>query len=143
MLGYQVQQGIFGPGGHGGGIFQTTVAGLGATEVGPRGQYSEATKSTQITANAILPQIGHGKIGEDGKLGDETCGAIQAIISSGRYSGWTYPEACASSAESYPAVEEVDPYYTPTTDVGLKLAMIAGGVLLALGGYYWWSTKHG
>ncbi len=28
-VGYNTKQGIFGPGGHGGGIFQTTVSGLG------------------------------------------------------------------------------------------------------------------
>lgn len=35
---YNTKQGIFGPGGHGGGIFQTTVDGLGAAPSWPKGR---------------------------------------------------------------------------------------------------------
>lgn len=47
MLQFNTQQGIFGPGGHGGGIFQTTVQGLGAinycwNDFGFKGCHTEA-----------------------------------------------------------------------------------------------------
>lgn len=35
---YNTKQGVFGPGGHGGGIFQTTVSGLGAAPSFPKGR---------------------------------------------------------------------------------------------------------
>lgn len=134
MLAYQTNNGVFGPGGHGGGIFQTTISGLGSTSVGPQGVYSEKTLNLQIEANAVLPQIGKSKIAEDGKLGPETCRAIKNIVSSGKYSGWSVPNSC-STAIAKPADVSLD---KPGMSNSTKLLLAAGGVVLLVGGYIAW-----
>lgn len=144
---FNTKQGIFGPGGHGGGIFQTTVSGLGTVVTGPRGVYSEATLSTQIEANAVLPRIGRDKITEDGKLGNETCSAISAIIESGSFSGWTMPAACSSGGSSASIVSAPitsDAYeFKPPMSTGTKIAIAGAGVLLVVGGYVAWNRMRG
>jgi len=56
---YNTDEGIFGAGGNGGGVFSTALgSSLGATSSYPYGAYSEDTKSLQASANAILPSIG-------------------------------------------------------------------------------------
>lgn len=47
--GFNVKQGVFGPGGHGGGIFQTTVSGLGAW---PKGRSYWSTANFRAPYNA-------------------------------------------------------------------------------------------
>lgn len=200
MLAYQTHNGVFGPGGHGGGIFQTTVSGLGAlrygtkqgifgpgghgggifqttlgataqeagasaaspnwlsatlaataaaaagssspTSVGPMGVYSEATKNTQLRANAILPQIGKPTLNVDGKLGEKTCQAIRDIVASGT-PGWSVPAACSVSAprsggSSITTTSAALPEgyaYDPGMSTGTKMLIAGGVVLAAVGGY--------
>lgn len=139
---YDTKQGIFGPGGHGGGIFQTTVSGLGNTDVGPRGVYDEKTLSLQISANAVLPRIGKNKIKEDGILGDETCGAIKAIVANGSFSGWKIPIECTAIATySYSSSQQqLDQGYEADTGLstGVKIAIAGAAVLAIVGGYVAW-----
>lgn len=124
---FNTKQGVFGPGGHGGGIFQTTVSGLGTTAQGA---------ALQAEANAILPQLGLPKIAEDGVIGPKTCGAIKAIIASGKYSGWSLPSAC-NTMPSSPAIDLEYAYKEPM-GTGAKLAIVGATVLAVFGGYWAW-----
>lgn len=138
---FNTKQGIFGPGGHGGGIFQTTVHGLGDTTVGARGVKSEATLSVQTELNAVLPRLGRASIAADGYLGNETCSAIKIVMDSGKFSGWTMPAACAGSAAvEIPEVSESE--YGSPMGTGTKLAIAGGIALLAVGGYVAWTRMR-
>lgn len=86
-LQYDVGEGIFRPGGYGGGLFDGNLSGvqtenntLGATasdeESYPYGQYSAKTKAFQDKINVYLKKAGLCPITADGKLGPATCGAV-------------------------------------------------------------------
>lgn len=84
-------QGVFKPGGYGGGVFDGDISGLGS--IGARGQrrgvrglgdaaadypwraYSDKTKALQASTNESLKKAGMCPIAVDGKLGGGTCGA--------------------------------------------------------------------
>lgn len=146
------QGGIFGPSKQGGGVFQTSILGLGAV--------NQEILSLQVSANAILPGLGVEKLKEDGVLGPKTCSAVSAIIKSGKYSNWKLPSGCSGGAStavvspsepstpSTPSVETpiVDPfaYQAPSSSGGMSKLLIAGlGAALVVGGWYLYSKKKG
>lgn len=86
---YDVGDGIFRPGGWGGGIFDSNLSGLGADEMYPWHAYADATKQFQTTVNDALRAQGYCPIEADGKLGAATCGASKALIGQ-------YPPTCQS-----------------------------------------------
>lgn len=120
----------------------------------PWAVYSPITKGIQEDANQVLPGMGLPKVGTDGKLGPATCAGIKAIIDKGRISGWVLPTACTAPPKpitaplpeqvvfTQPTEAEIQAAQAPVqASTGTKLAVIAGGVLLAMGGYYYWSTR--
>lgn len=119
---FNTKQGVFGPGGHGGGIFQTTVSGLGNTEY--------YILALQKKANEILPSIGQPTIKEDGILGPETCGAMRMIVASNKFPGVVPPPACANIP--------LDHSYEPIMSTGTKLAIVGVTIAIAAGGYWAW-----
>lgn len=125
---FNTKQGVFGPGGHGGGIFQTTVNGLGSS--------SARGLALQAEANAVLPHLGFPKVAEDGIIGPETCGAIKAIIASNKYSGWSLPSECGSITST----AEIDLAYSykPPMSTAAKVAIAGATVLVVVGGYVVW-----
>jgi hypothetical protein len=137
---YNTKEGIFGPGGHGGGIFQTTISGLGTTDVGARGVYSEKTYNTQLMANAVLPRIGFVKIEEDGILGDETCRAIHRIVASGRYKDWTVPSNCGTTNSLFSS--EADLYAEPGLSTMAKVLIAGAMVAVGVGSYVVWKRTR-
>ena len=126
---FNTKQGVFGPGGHGGGICQTTVNGLGATS-------SARILAIQAEANAVLPQLGFPSIKEDGILGPETCGAIKAIIASNKYSGWILPSECDTTIPT--AEIDLAYAYKPPMSTAAKVAIAGVTVLVVVGGYAAW-----
>lgn len=99
--------GIFRPGGYGGGIFDGNLAGVsdwfpwGTDEAEikagasyPWGSYSEDTKKLQQTTNVALKQHGYCPISEDGKLGPGTCGARKTLQA--HIPGMQWPATCQS-----------------------------------------------
>lgn len=96
-LQYNVGEGIFRPGGYGGGVFDGNLAGMptkvkGARSLGandsvsaeqkasdaanfPFGKYSAQTKQLQDKLNHLLVKNGYCPLIADGKLGPATCGA--------------------------------------------------------------------
>lgn len=100
MLQWETGDGVFKPGGYGGGVFDSNISGLGALgaagkKVGRRGGWSlrgirglgddnadypyrvksDKTTALQIATNASLVKAGLCPITVDGKLGGGTCGA--------------------------------------------------------------------
>lgn len=131
----------------------------------PWATYHADTKAAQVEANKFLPGMGYVAIGTDGKLGPTSCAAIQEIIKAGKISGWIMPNACSGkvgtlqkkvTAEAGPSIQvftaatpaassapaATAPAALPSSgDRNKKLAMIGGGVILALAGFYLWSKK--
>lgn len=70
--------GVFGPGGFGGGIFDQSLGGLGATW-GNTASDPEVVK-WQTDINTALKEVGYNPIPVDGRLGAETCGAYQLFL---------------------------------------------------------------
>lgn len=86
-------EGVFKPGGYGGGVFDGDISGLGSigtrrvkTGIAMRGlgddnadypwkAYSEKTKALQQATNSLLAQAALCPVAVDGKLGAGTCGA--------------------------------------------------------------------
>lgn len=216
---FSTQRGVFGPGGHGGGVFQTTVMGLGGvnipascwdqpgfkschTEAGhkahrlckdagkdperdredwnkcyglvledgirfcmdkycgttsytssisrdltermgllPYRKYSEDTVTVQRKANTLLPTIGRKTIQVDGKLGPQTCSAIQALASADRHEGWVVPDSCSQVSSSALPTTTQDPltYSAPEKD-NTALYVIGGAAILLGGGFLVWKA---
>jgi len=90
---WDVGQGVFRPGGYGGGVFDGNISGLGSIGVRcaikgiamrglgddgasyPWKAYSEQTKVLQQATNSLLAQAALCPVTVDGKLGAGTCGA--------------------------------------------------------------------
>lgn len=90
---WETGEGIFKPGGYGGGVFDGDISGLGSigtrrvkTGIAMRGlgddnadypwkTYSDKTKALQQSTNSLLAQAALCPITVDGKLGAGTCGA--------------------------------------------------------------------
>lgn len=120
---YDVGEGIFRPGGYGGGVFDGNLAGapalgkrsgMGAatqadTDNYPYGKYSAQTKQLQDKINTFLLKHQMCPIVADGKLGAATCGAalLPPLISD--------PEFLSSGA------------YAPTTCQDLKTPLPSSG----------------
>lgn len=96
--------GVFRPGGYGGGVFDGDISGLGALGRGkprrglrglgddsatyPWRTYSDATKQLQEATNVSLAKAGLCPIAADGKLGGGTCGARNHLsVNSEKYFG--------------------------------------------------------
>lgn len=54
-LAYDTKQGNFGPGGHGGGIFQTTVSGVGHVAPGPMSTQGRAGRGVSVFGPVNIP----------------------------------------------------------------------------------------
>jgi hypothetical protein len=91
-------EGIFKPGGYGGGVFDGDISGLGSIgkRRAPRGiamrglgdaypwrEKNDATIAFQSTLNAHLLAKGMCPITVDGKLGSDTCGAVKFLNNNG------------------------------------------------------------
>jgi hypothetical protein len=107
-------EGVFRPGGYGGGVFDGNISGLGSIgarrRIGMRGlgedsadypwkAYSDKTKALQVTTNESLKKAGLCPIAADGKLGGATCGARNHLsVNSEKYFGqlmdFANPSAC-------------------------------------------------
>lgn len=109
--------GIFKPGGYGGGVFDgdisglgsltsrtkrdfRSVRGLGAADSYPWKEYSDATKQLQVATNESLKKAGMCPIATDGKLGGGTCGARNFLTANskallGQEMLFSNPPACA------------------------------------------------
>ncbi len=136
---YNTDEGIFGAGGNGGGVFSTALgSSLGATASYPYGAYSEDTKSLQASANAILPSIGQSTIEEDGILGPLTCAAIKAIKASGKYSGWDVPAGCSAPVVTKAPTPAPSMLTSGSGGTSQKLKLAAIGALGVFGGYWLW-----
>ncbi len=108
-------EGVFRPGGYGGGVFDGNISGLGALATKPNKSlgilsslfssadatdypwksYSEKTKALQQQTNLDLIAKQRCPIAVDGKLGPGTCGAI-------RYVGKSPPTTCESFTDPPP-----------------------------------------
>jgi len=140
MQTYTTERGVFGPGGNGGGIFSTTVQGLGSLL--PYRRYDEKTMSLQAEINAVLPRLGRQNIREDGKLGPETCGAVKTIIDSGKFGGWEMPLACSGKGTPQPPVDPnipPDAYAAPRSSTNWLL-LGGAGLVLAVTGFIFHKT---
>lgn len=86
-------EGVFRPGGYGGGVFDGNISGLGSIGARPTpkalGEDADAmpwktradrTLELQSTINAYLLSMGMCPIGVDGKLGGATCGAAKYVL---------------------------------------------------------------
>lgn len=111
---YDTGEGVFRPGGYGGGVFDGNIAGLGALNPKPTKSlgilsslfsneeadypwkaYSEKTKALQQEANLRLIAKQKCPIVVDGKLGPGTCGAVKFV-------GGTPPSTCQSFTDPAP-----------------------------------------
>lgn len=113
-------QGIFKPGGYGGGVFDGDISGLGsigARRARPRSMrglgdnasdypwraYSDKTKALQQATNVSLAKAGMCPIAADGKLGGGTCGARNYLTVNsqqifGQEMSFANPAACDQHA---------------------------------------------
>jgi hypothetical protein len=118
---YDTGRGVFRPGGRGGGIFDSTISGLGTlgatkkpnkkkklssalrgfgavtkdSELFPWKEYSDGNLALQKATNVAIEELGYCPISEDGKLGPGTCGARQ--LAHDLYSsGMQVPDSCES-----------------------------------------------
>lgn len=105
---WETGDGVFKPGGYGGGVFDGDISGLGslsrrrsprrgmglgasASEM-PWREKSNATVALQSTINAHLLGMGMCPIGVDGKMGGGTCGAQRYVID--KTGTGTMPDVC-------------------------------------------------
>jgi hypothetical protein len=111
-LQYDVGEGIFRPGGYGGGVFDGNLAGApalgsaGSRSLGddasdatnyPWLQVSSATSTLQQATNTALVAAGYCPIAVDGKLGPATCGARNALTATDTTGAiWSNPSTCQS-----------------------------------------------
>jgi hypothetical protein len=112
-LQYDVGDGIFKPGGYGGGVFDGNLSGApalgkkGKTSMGslgdaasdavdyPWGKYSAKTLALQNATNTELKAAGYCPIAADGKLGPATCGARNRLnIDAGTGTTILNPSTC-------------------------------------------------
>lgn len=108
-------EGIFKPGGYGGGVFDGDISGLGSIGsrrsvkgIAMRGlgadssdmpwrEKSNATVALQSTINAHLLGMGMCPIGVDGKMGGGTCGAARYVLDKkGDTGDGEMPDVCAA-----------------------------------------------
>lgn len=118
-LQYDVGEGIFRPGGYGGGVFDGNLAGApalgkrgvkGVSSMGalgdaasdavdyPWGKVSDKTKALQQVTNTELATLGYCPIAVDGKLGPATCGARNRINIESPDAQYANPSTCQSYA---------------------------------------------
>lgn len=104
-------EGIFRPGGYGGGVFDGNLAGapslghaptLGDTTSDaadyPWDTYSAKTAALQTATNAALAAAGYCPIAVDGKLGPATCGARNRLtVDDTTGAVWSNPSTCQAS----------------------------------------------
>jgi hypothetical protein len=96
-LGWNVGDGVFRPGGYGGGVFDGNIAGLGATGSYPWGTYSADTLALQKSTNVALKDAAYCPIATDGKLGPATCGArLQLTAVNAGNAVFAAPDTCQS-----------------------------------------------
>jgi hypothetical protein len=114
-MGWQTGEGVFKPGGYGGGVFDGNISGLGSIgrRVAVRGIGDAAvssypwrvksldTISLQSIVNAELMAKSMCPIGVDGKLGGGTCGAIQFLTNNGVAT--TMPTECQGHTSEFKA----------------------------------------
>lgn len=114
---YNVGDGIFRPGGYGGGVFDGNLAGapsLGSAQARtlasrsvnglgddaadyPWGTYSAKTATLQTATNAALAAAGYCPIAVDGKLGPATCGARDRLtVDDTTGAVWSNPSTCSA-----------------------------------------------
>lgn len=113
---YDVGEGVFRPGGYGGGVFDGNLAGApalgkrGRTSLGaaassatesdklnyPYGKYSAQTLQLQNALNAYIVKLGYCPLIADGKLGAATCGAA---VFRPAVDGKTVPTTCEDFKE--------------------------------------------
>lgn len=159
---YDTGRGIFMPSGHGGGIFDGDLSGLGGdAERFPWLGVSDDTKALQKSTNVALSELGYCTLSTDGKLGPVTCGGRQ--LAHDLYSSqMLVPSTCQSFTKprhtsqgcvsSQPRPSYVSPVLTqesaalpspgmsPGTRRVLAFAVGAGAVGL---GFYFWSKRKG
>jgi len=167
MAGWNVGQGIFKPGGYGGGVFDGNISGLGseATDY-PWKAYSAKTVELQQTTNQALRQAGYCPIAEDGKLGPATCGARAQL--SLDYAGRTLfalPSTCPGDGTPYTWPKKVGagcpgtsqptvsiPTTSPTTTASMSMPMssstkkalaIMGGALITAVAVVYFKKRSG
>ncbi len=96
-LGWNVGNGVFRPGGYGGGVFDGNLAGLGATGSYPWASYSADTLALQKSTNVALKDAAYCPVTEDGKLGPATCGArLQLTAVNAGNAVFDVPSTCQS-----------------------------------------------
>ena len=109
-----VGEGIFRPGGYGGGVFDGNLAGAPALGAAPTladhglgddasdypwGVYSDKTKALQQATNTELAKAGYCPLAVDGKLGPATCGARNRLtIEDTTGAFYNNPSTCTSYA---------------------------------------------
>lgn len=113
-LQYDTGRGVFRPGGYGGGIFDSNLAGLGYTADSlPWLTYSPDTVEFQKDLNTLLRAAGKPTVTEDGKMGPGTCEACQSIDACR-----PMPTAC-SQATAAPVLAPTLPSTPATMDASL------------------------
>lgn len=114
--------GVFKPGGYGGGVFDGDISGLGSLSrrrsvkgIGVSGlgadsadmpwrEKSNATVALQSTINAHLLGMGMCPIGVDGKMGGGTCGAARYVLDKkGDTGDGEMPDVCAAHRSEWVA----------------------------------------
>lgn len=115
-LQYDVGEGIFRPGGYGGGVFDGNLSGApalgkrgrGVSGMGslgdaasdavdyPWGKVSDKTKALQQATNTELAKLGYCPIAVDGKLGPATCGARNRVNIESPDEQYANPSTCTS-----------------------------------------------
>ena len=145
---YSVGNGIFKPGGYGGGIFDGNLSGLGA-------EYSEEVANTQRNLNLALTAHDMCPIEVDGKMGKVTCGAS-------RYLGVTPPgctsfveprskaQGCSAPSAPVATMPSSTPALAPPAPAVMqfgtapdwkKYIAFAAGALVVAGGLYWFTRR--
>jgi hypothetical protein len=150
-LQYNTGRGIFLPQGHGGGIFDENISGVGSAALGysvqnlPWHKYDDDTLALQKDLNKALRDLDKPTVKEDGKLGDNTCGAARLVSKSSGYGYIEVPPECSKTHGSpapspAPTISTTEASTLPPRrgmSSGTKNALVFGGAaVLALGGAY-------
>ena len=141
--------------------------GLHPLEMGALGvaaePYNSQVQQMQKAVNQDLTALGYNPIGADGKLGNETCGAISWLVGNGYWQSPSLPGNCVNYSDPWaptpnttPPAKQTPPAKTPPASTtttskaapaaasgggGAVVAVLLGGAL-GLGALAVWSKRH-
>jgi hypothetical protein len=148
-LQFTTRRGVFGPGGHGGGVFQTAqTMGFGQDTIDtqaqaadvvaqaaaalPYGVYSANTVQWQNSLNDTIKAKGYSipLLKADGILGPETCTASAAVAAASGSSSFTVPACSRANAATLPVTPATP---TPASTAAPSLGPGPSPALLSMG----------